>query len=325
MVLHALTLPFLTLPVVAPSTERVSLAKRVAITRGALIPKVYPSYKPDVPSEEALFQYRLTSTDPLLHGAWRYIGYSDDLYESGIGTLASAMTYYNKHNLRPQALSQPLLASASTMQGLDPKSTYAEYIRGLLPAQLKTLAFLNTAIYALCNAYCVGDSALTAYRAYHLVKYDAQQKRPLQSLSTASHASTQGKSSTDIPSTVSTATYQKALEKRAVAKGIQLFVGQYLFHYLASYTLPALVIRDIVYKNIKQVATGLLKLLPSTLKQHQPVMDLGVSSFATLVSVASMPWVARYLDPMCEKVARECFYQPTNQWLNKHVPDPSNA
>jgi hypothetical protein len=255
-------------------------------------------------TEEAL-KAHLIETNPMLHGLTRFIGYLDEIYEASIGTLASGMSFYNRGILKatPEKIKQAMVGK--TVQGLDMESNYAGYVDKLFPSQLKLLSFLNTAVYALSNVYCMGDSAVTGYRGYKQLKKQAQ----AQKMQHAEEGTAKAHEKTD-----------KNLERRAVAKGVQLTFGQYVFHYLASYTLPPLVIRDIVYKNIKWLGDTALKSAPPAIKQKASTIDTVISMSATLASVASMPVVAKYLDPMCEKFAEECFYRPTNKLLDVWLP-----
>lgn len=272
--------------------------------------------KPETPSQEARFKHQLTATDPLLHGLWRYIGYSDDLYESSIGTLASAMAHQNRHqatlakylgakHLAPKHLSTQEALLSQDLKGIDMQSSYAHYLSQLKPEQVKTLSYLNTAIYGLCNLYCIGDSLLTGYRGYKSIKSQAQENK----------ANLGG-----FQPLISGEQGDKRVNRYALAKGVQLTLGQYFFHYLASYTLPALVIRDIIYKNVKFMARLGAKLLPPAISKHATTVDMSISVGATLVSIASMPLVAKYLDPFCEKVAEDCFYKPTNKIIRRFFP-----
>ncbi|MFM7468829.1 MAG: hypothetical protein ACKO37_04965 [Vampirovibrionales bacterium] len=263
---------------------------------------VLPSGKPF--NDETL-KAHLTSSDPMLHGLTRFVGYLDEIYEASIGTLASVMSFYNRYALKatPERIKQA--SAGKVVQGLDMESNYAAYVDKLFPLQLKTLAFLNTAVYALSNVYCMGDSAVTGYRGYKLMKQQAKVQK-------AQHQAEGTKKR-----------YEKtdrAMETRAVMKGVQLTLGQYVFHYLASYTLPPLVIRDIVYKNIKWLGEMALKAAPASAKKHFTSLDTLLSFTATAASVASMPIVAKYLDPMCEKFAEEYFYKPTNKLLDAWYP-----
>jgi hypothetical protein len=221
------------------------------------------------------------------------------------------MAHQNRHqatlakHLAPKHLSTQEALLSQDLKGIDMQSSYAHYLSQLKLGQVKTLSYLNTAIYGLCNLYCIGDSLLTGYRGYKSIKSQAQENK----------ANTGG-----FQPLISGEQGDKRVNRYALAKGVQLTLGQYFFHYLASYTLPALVIRDIIYKNVKFMARLGAKLLPPAISKHATTVDMSISVGATLASIASMPLVAKYLDPFCEKVAEDCFYKPTNKIIRRFFP-----
>jgi hypothetical protein len=277
-----------------------------------------------VPHDETnmLLPRHLATTNPLLISGLRFLGYADEVFESLVGAVASMAAVAN-HSLKPlqKRLAETAPQAQQFVEHLDEDGAFHPYAerQTLTLGQTKTFQFFNRWAYGICNAYCGVDAARTGYRG---AKITQQQ------------------------------THDPAF---AAARGAQLTVGHYLFQYFASYMVPAIIIKEIIYKNFKSMLTlpamaareltqktdmtpGLRAQLARWTQCSNPIalvnaahgpnsprvmklVDAGVSLGAAVASLGSMHTVAKYLDPMFERATEDVFYRPTNRILMRVFPE----
>jgi len=269
-----------------------------------------------------LLPRHLATTNPLLTSGLRFLGYADEVFESVVGAVASMAAVAN-HSLKPlqKRLAESAPQARSFVEHLDGDGAFHPYAerQAITLGQAKTFQFFNRWAYGICNAYCGVDAARTGYRGAKIT-----------------HQQTQDPAF-------------------AAARGAQLTVGHYLFQYFASYMVPAIIIKEIIYKNFKSLLTlpamatreltqrpeaslGLREQLARWAKCTNPIelvnaahapgatramklVDAGVSLGAAASSLGAMHTVAKYLDPMFERATEDIFYKPTNRLLMRAFPD----
>jgi hypothetical protein len=281
-------------------------------------------------------QEELNETNPLTTILpLRLLGYANETFESLAGPAAAITSLFGLNKLQDPKTKTAFKASAGkAIKAVGHDSAFKPYVKsGFIDEKtLKRFKFVEDASYNLVKAYCIADAGFRGVESYRKTKE------------------------------------QTGDDTFATARGVQSFVGQGIWQGLASFLVPAMFIKEIIYKNLKSGLTaipnigfGALKSagdLPSDAKGLQkfvhPVMgrlgkvfnadflhqgasvlskgaiqnkkvalfsDTAAAIVAGGISLASMPVVASFLDPMFEKATHELFYKPTNKLLAKYFPE----
>jgi hypothetical protein len=281
-------------------------------------------------------QEELNETNPLTTILpLRLLGYANETFESLAGPAAAITSLFGLNKLQDPKTTTAFKASAgNAMKAVHGETAFSPYVKsGFIDEKtLKRFELAEKASYGLVKAYVAVDSANQGVQSYRKTKE------------------------------------QTGDNQFAIARGAQSATGQFLWQYMASYAVPAIFIKELIYKNLKaglttipNIGFGALKSagdLPKDAKGIQkflhPVMgrlgkvfnadflhqgesvlskgaiqnkkvalfsDTAAAIVAGGISLASMPVVASFLDPMFEKATHELFYKPTNKLLAKYFPE----
>ncbi len=281
-------------------------------------------------------QEELNETNPLTTILpLRLLGYANETFESLAGPAAAITSLFDLNKLQNPKTATAFSESANkAIKAVGHDSAFKPYVKsGFIGEEtLKRFQKAETMSYGIVKAYCVADAGFRGVESYRKTKE------------------------------------QTGDDKFATARGVQSFVGQGLWQGLASFLVPAMFIKEIIYKNLKSGLTtipnigfGALKsagdlpkdanalqkfvhpvmgrlgkvfnadflhqgassVLKGTLKNKKVALfsDTTAAIIAGAISLASMPVVASFLDPMFEKATHELFYKPTNKLLMRYFPE----
>jgi hypothetical protein len=281
-------------------------------------------------------QEELNETNPLTTIlALRLLGYANETFESVAGPAAAMTSLFGLNKLQNPKTAEAFKASAKTASNAVHEGTaFAPYVKSgfMSPEALKKFQWAEDASYNLVKAYCFADAGYRGVESYRKSKE------------------------------------QTGDDKFSTARGIQSFVGQGIWQGLASFLVPAMFIKEIIYKNLKSGLTAIPNIGFGALGELEPLAkdakglekflhpvmgrlgkvfnadflhqgasvlskgaiqnkkvalfsDTAAAIVAGGISLASMPVVASFLDPMFEKATHELFYKPTNKLLMRYFPE----
>jgi hypothetical protein len=268
----------------------------------------------------------------------RLIGYANETFESLAGPAAAITSLFGLNKLlnpkTAEAFKESVkIADAATHEG----TAFAPYIKqsGLIGQNAaKTFKMVEDASYGLVLGYVAVDATNQGVQSYKKTKEETGDTQ------------------------------------FATARGVQSFMGQGIWQLLASYAVPAIFVKELIYKNVKAGLTTVPNMMMGALAKPEPIeakgffggikkaihpitgrlakvfdanflhetasavaksgkgsgrvallSDAATAIIAGGISLASMPIVAGYLDPMFEKATQELFYKPTNWLLAKCFPE----
>ncbi|MDX2084736.1 MAG: hypothetical protein SFZ03_05045 [Candidatus Melainabacteria bacterium] len=159
----------------------------------------------------------------------------------------------------------------------------------LISAEKTSFASLvKTLSYGVVLGYCVADGAYSGYRGYKLAKEE----------------------------TGNTA--------YARARGLQMFTGQLLFQYMASYYVPATVICNVIQPTVKTVYHKAVEMINRVANTSLNVevgrtKHVGIA-LGAVASIWGVQQMIKHFDPFFEYVTHY-FYDKTNPLFKKWFPD----
>lgn len=268
----------------------------------------------------------------------RLIGYANETFESVAGPAAAITSMFGLNKILSPKTADAFkesvtVADAATHEG----TAFAPYIKqsGLMGKNAaKAFKVAENLSYGLVKAYVAVDATNQGVQSYKKTKDETGDNQ------------------------------------FAAARGVQSFLGQGIWQYLASYAVPAIFVKELIYKNVKAGLTTVPNMMMGALATPEPIeakgffggikkamhpvtgrlakvfdanflhetasavaksgkgsgrvallSDVAAAIIAGGISLASMPIVAGYLDPMFEKATQELFYKPTNWLLAKYFPE----
>ena len=334
-----------------PTATSFTPATRDAFARSASIPKETESKpSPQEKKEEKTpidwgvannldHQTELVEHNPLTNIlALRLIGYINETDEALAGPMASITSLFGINKLLNPKTADAFKASVKVANEATHEGTaFAPYIKqsGLIGENAaKVFRVAETASYGIVLGYVGVDATNQGVQSYKKTKEETGD------------------------------------QQFATARGVQSFLGQGIWQYLASYAVPAIFVKELIYKNVKAGLTTVPNMMMGALATPEPIeakgffggikkamhpvtgrlakvfdanflhetasavaksgkgsgrvallSDVAAAIIAGGISLASMPIVAGYLDPMFEKATQELFYKPTNWLLAKYFPE----
>ena len=284
-------------------------------------------------------QTELVEHNPLTNIlALRLIGYINETDEALAGPMASITSLFGINKLLNPKTADAFKASVKVANEATHEGTaFAPYIKqsGLIGENAaKVFKVAEKASYGIVLGYVAADATNQGVQSYKKTKEETGDNQ------------------------------------FAAARGVQSFLGQGIWQYLASYAVPAIFIKELIYKNVKAGLTTIPNMMMGALATPEPIeakgffggikkamhpvtgrlakvfdanflhetasavaksgkgsgrvallSDVAAAIIAGGISLASMPIVAGYLDPMFEKATQELFYKPTNGLLAKYFPE----
>jgi|GEM_PF-4044883 len=173
-------------------------------------------------SDNVEFHKELEEANPLTAIlALRLIGYANETFESLIGPVAAATSVLGAGKIlsKDAAFASNTAKAASVVHD---GTAFSPYVKGGLVGTRGLAAFekLEGLSYGLVKAYCGIDALYHGYRGFKTTKEDTDDN------------------------------------KFAAARASQLVVGQGAFQFMASFAVPAMFIKEFIFKGVKSVLSA---------------------------------------------------------------------